>query len=530
MLAVAALLLLSPALAAAAESDAVDAAVAPAQTSVDAASRIVHLAIEEASRDATPDEAMALRDDLVAFARAFDRSWSLPDAATHKDLALAALPFGTRVALAVGRLPEDVALLATLSERCARDLLERGEYAARLAAFANATSAAASLAAIASSAPEGVRALGLEGAARRLAGWSLQFEGLPGCGVAGDAPVSFLLLDVSPSPAWPTATLVVRGTTNDEGPVSLAVPGLEIDGRAWSVQANVTDDRFLAAVLLPRTVPLGEHVLTASGARANASTTFTIARAPSSLAAIAPASARVGENVTVLVSLESPVPEDTLGAVVDGPGGARIRLAGGRAFASVPVGTSPGLVSLRFSFAGTDVVAPSEASAVVNVVAPGAVAPAPAGPPARPVERAEAPFPIAALVVGLLALTVLLGAAWVQARRRRVQAARPASPSRRAGVARDDALSSAALDPSSARLVALFSAVARALRAAGLARASTTAREMRPALERLGAPAEAIVESFERARYAGEPEREDWRDRARAWFRVAWAKLAGASP
>ena len=500
------------------------AALAPVQTAVDAATSIVGLAIDEAQRDGSPDQAMMLRDELLLYADALARAWELPEAATYGAEVEAALPYVQDVASAIAGVPEAVAPLSTAGETCARREISPGEDATLRASATTLAALAEELAGLAQRAPPGVETRELRGAAERLAGWHAGVD-LAACVVEGE-PVPFLTLRARPTTIWPTGTLRIEGATSLPGPVRLIAPALGVDHELPG------SGRFALRVVVPEDAPLGVATLRASAGDLVAEANVTIERLRPQLDLTGPARVLPGASYVITVALTSRAPDLTANAtvLVDGE---PVQLRGGRASLLREAPEELGTIVHGARYAGSAAVAPAEASLRIEVVEANELAPPPAADEQLP-DKAEEP-PERALLSWILAsaaarplLWALLAAlavglvVFLLLRRRRAPVVRT-TPAVAASLIGEPSRAT----PQDAGFVALLAALFRRLRERGKLPRGTTARESMPLLAEMGLDAEAIVGSFERVRYGDEPEAPSWRERAEAWLREARERLAG---
>lgn len=473
------------------------AALAPVQTAVDAAARVVDLAMREADRDGTPDEAARLRDALLAYADQLDRAWDLPESATYREEALAALPYVQEVSIAVASVPEAVGPLSRSGEQCGKRALTEDEHLALRTAEADLRGLSAQLDALALSAPQGVDASRLRAAADRLADWQLAYRGLPTCASTAP-PRDFLTLTLQPATVWPTGTLRIHGATSLAGVVRLDAPAL-----ALARDVEVVEGRFALLVEVPRDARLGVSNVTATLGALDATRNLTVAKAPATLEIEAPQRVLPGEAFTATLTLTSPARDPAANVTLEGAFARVVPLVDGRATLQLSAPDTPGRVELLAHYAGSDVARAADALVTVEVV-PAFVL------PAGDVDAEGSRLP---LVLGLAALVAGLAAtAWLLARR----------PRRAGPLARASRAAHAPEEAAPVALVEMVARVHRRLRREGAIPPGATARES------LGADAEDVVDAFERVRYGDEPEKASWRERAARWFRDAWSRLGGS--
>lgn len=472
------------------------AALAPVQTAVDAAARVVDLAMTEADRDGTPDQAARLRDALLAYADQLDRAWDLPEGATYRDETLAALPYVQEVSIAVASVPDAVGPLSRSGEQCGNRALTEDEHLALRSAEADLRGLSARLDALALSAPDGIDASRLRAAADRLADWQLAYRGLPTC-VSTAPPRDFLTLTLQPSTVWPTGALRVHGATSLAGVVRLDAPGLML-----ARDVEVVEGRFAILVDVPRDARLGVSNVTATLGALNATRNLTVAKAPATLEIEAPARVLPGEAFTATLALTTPAGAPERNVTIEGAFARVVPLVDGRATLHLVAPDAPGRADLLARYEGDDVTRAAEALVTVEVVPAFLL-------PTGDVDAQTSRVPI---VLGLAALAAGLAAtAWILARRPRREG--PISDASRAAPAPDEAAPVA--------LVEMVARVHRRLRREGTIPPGATAREAIP-------DAEDVVAAFERVRYGDEPETPTWRERAARWFRDAWSRLGGS--
>lgn len=507
---------------AASQSTPLEAAVAPVQTAVDAAGAVVTLALPEASRDGTPDEAWALRERLLAFVAVLDRPWGLPEAATYRSEVLAALPYAQQAADAARAVPDDAAEVARIVGRCEGESLTVEQETVLLESSGRLEISAAALALLAADAPAGVDARPLADASTEIRRW-LEGPAAPStCMVqegGRERPVApaeaFLRFSLFPETTWPGGDIRVVGLTNADSVVDLGSEGLSLQRRLV-----VTDGRFELRHRVPEDTPLGEHEVTAVSADLRTSRPLTLDRAPATLTVTGPGTAQPGETVLLQVVLSSPLPSHTDEAVVriGGDADGTIELVGGVGTWSVRAPETGGSL-LRFEYAGHPLVQPAaQEFSLRTTLAPERVAettPPEATPPvAGPLGGGA---PLTWVIGAVAAVTVLLAMVswWRNRRPAPMPAAAAPTSSRSAALHRTGQLT----------LIGAFASIVRLLRSVGQADASTTAREAGESLRGFGVDSTDVVRRFELERYGEHPEDPSWLRHMSTWIDTARRRI-----
>lgn len=494
------------------------AAVAPAQTVVDAVTRILLTAVSEAIRDGTPDEAMRLEVLLTAFVMGLEDDAAVSDAASHAQEARAAVAYARQLAAALGSLTTDVTPFATSPERCSNAKITTEAYLDIIAARAELRIVAAEFAALAATPPPGVDTSSLAAAAAGLEHWAGSFQPTMTCQTT--APVAnnaaYLRFTVKPLPAWRTGTLAVNGVTGLPGTVTVTSASL-----GWNATLPVDGGRFRESLEVPIDTPLGNHAVRVSVGNLSQTQNVPVVLAVSNLTVSAPA--RIAENATlaIRVTLDSQAPERTRNATVQMTSVAQpVRLANGAA--TVDLGRQPdaGTRTFTLTFAGDDVVAP--ATRTFSVLIQNEAQP-PAGPAIIP---APVPVPISKFDGRFWIPLVVLGLALVVAVALLARRSKSPPPSHHAELPTPQE----APDRLPRGLVAVFAFVAATLRRRGLVRADQTVREWGPLLDHWELADPNLVTRFEESRYGGRPIDEAIEERAKSWLARLKEKLSGAGP
>lgn len=506
--------------------DALRAAVAPGQTVVDAAARILRDTIWESERDGTPDVALATLADLDTFVAAMRGEWSLPARATHREAALAARDYAERVHAAVGGIPNATSAIARAFASCAAapGRVDLGDARAAHALLELRTRHVLELA---DAPPAGIDATGLAASAAALDRWTEVYTTSERCEIT---PEPYLRLHVAPTTSHPLGRVQVYGATNEGATVFLNSTPIDL-----TASLDVLENRFGGEIALPADTPLGRVLIRATAGSLNATTTLIVALAPSNLAVYGPAEATPASNVTVTVRLTSPLRDRVASAQVrvTAEGDERsIALADGQGVVVLAAPAVPQTWRLRFDYLGDPIVAPASAALDVVVAVPTVPTSEPRTDPAR---EARPVLPGSAwgwlwgagsiLALAGIVLVVARGV-WAQRRsspRERTASARP--PRESAG--RPQLEDAAQPKPRAASLVGWFAWIVEGLRKTGQARPSETAREVVASLRQRGFDPGDLASAFEDARYGMKLEPPGALARMQTWADRAWRSLVG---
>lgn len=478
------------------------AAVAPAQTVVDAAARAVHLAVEEADRDGSPDEARDLIAAVTRFTLDLRVEWSMPESAMFGREATRALDYAVRVGLALEDLPEAAQTTATTRARCDALTATSDETLVALVGAATLESVASALDGLASEAPEGVDARELAVAAQRLGSWAKDLDVETRCPPPAGP---FLLLTASPNMTHAGGSVRIAGATNAADTVNLSLGSLGL-----SLRTDVSRLRFVTHVTIPSDAPRGVASLVATAGVMRNATNITIAGADATILVQGPRAVVVGSSATYRVFLVSPLADEVQNATVRVGEGGTLQLVGGAAEFSFTAASSPGQQDVPLAFAGTARVSPTSTTLRVDVV-PQPVA------SERVVIVGEADEALTPWM-GAGAAAVVLGIGWLAWRRRRRQAPRPQSP-------QPVVAAPTPTGPVAPGLVGMFVALVRWLRASERITPGATPREVGSKLAAWRVPAPAAVSAFERARYGGIPVEASIGARLREQLAQRWERL-----
>lgn len=519
------------------DDDSLAAALAPVDTAVQAASRVVLQAMREADRDGTPDAAKRIVRQLDEFTRELEHEWVLPDATSHRETVLRVLPFARDVFHAVEHVPGDVETVSRVSYVCFQSdaVLDAYSFGRGLASYERLRAIALTMRATADGAPAEIDATSLLAAAEALDSWLTSHDKLPACVV--ERPEPFLNAQIipertairnlpptypappdptlagllAPNVAWPTARVQVQGVTSAAETVTVVAPDLGVNATV-----DVRSFSFDYVFTVPRSADLGvTHVVLAAG-NLTVELPIRIVHAPAGLTLQGPVVVREGTEVTIIVELLSPTRDVTDTATVDVTGldeplTLELRDGFGR-FHFTPGNVTR--VDVVVSYAGEGFVAPASATHGVTIL-----------PPLLPAgsARMQADAPAHFLLI-LLPLALVVALAVWRVKNRAVPADAPSAvetrPARAATAVPRDA-------PTAGSLIGLFGVVVVALRSLGLASPDLTAREVAARLRRFGFPADLVVPAFERARYGGEPEKAGVAEGMREWLAQAWGRMIG---
>jgi hypothetical protein len=468
-----------------------EAAVAPGQVVADAAALLLPMATREADRDGTPDAADALLAEIHAFVSDFSQP-VIPPEATYAAETLAALAYASEVAARLTGVPDAIGQVSTILHRCDVAEITPPEYATLAQQLGFLSGRLETLGSLAGAAPPGIRAGSFAQSIDETRAWLTGEREVRACKIAEEFIVvqvkvipltpdaaDALSFALFPAVAWPTAKVAISGrTTNASAPVRLESQALGLD-----VELGVNaSGGFAHEIHLPETTPLGVLTFFLSQGNLTAQRTLNIVRAPARLDVVGPTRGYVNETLAYEVMLTSVIPERTRNATIRVVPGGDVLLQDGHALTSVRTPQVRGELSVRFLFAGDDLVAPAEKALLLSIV------PAPA-PPGRGIEQDGLDW-IALAALGVLVLVVAAGAAW-----RSWRARRPAPRLVTPAVAR---AISAAPPPS---LVGLVGWIMAWLRGRGHARAGTTVREAAPRMVEHGLGGGVLVRRFEQIRY-----------------------------
>lgn len=214
-----------------------------------------------------------------------------------------------------------------------------------------------------------------------------------------------------PDLAYRTARVRVLGTTTETGPVSLTSPAFAAG------QLAVTGGTFAGSFQVLRGAPLGNNSVHLRAGDLALTLTLEVRKAPVTLHVDAPRQVASNSNVTLRVTLHSPLGSteiDRVGATTQWRGSTtRLTLQAGTATWTVAAGT-PGRFPLAVQFAGNDVLLPASLEQAIAVLTPDelAAAAAPAPPPPRLDALRPAPgavtWWVAALLLAVLFVVILL--------------------------------------------------------------------------------------------------------------------------
>lgn len=350
-----------------------EAALAPAQTIVDAVPGIVDSAVDEARRDGSPDVAQRRAHRLLAFSTGLDGSLDIPpDSAAGRHGLASALQWAVPVAQLVAALPEDIGRMERDRAACSSEpaaqrqrveawLLDGRPAGQRLAAYE------AGLREAAAEAPPGIDAGPLVDAAQRieLLMRSDSQEALACFAQAAQrvnvsAP-DLLSLRLVPDATWPTGSVLAVGS-------AAAVPHLQAFARAWN--ATWGDGAFTARLRVPASAGIASYEVEATAGAATASAVLDVHKAPASLSLAGPARVSPGQAFTVTAVHRTPAPTLVDGSVEWSPGG-DTALVGGEAARDFRFDDA-GVVVIETRHAGNARLEASQASLAVVVQEPGA--------------------------------------------------------------------------------------------------------------------------------------------------------------
>lgn len=474
----------------AAADEEAEGAVAPAQVVLDEAASIVRDARSEAVRTGRGVEAQARADALVEFTARFEEPWSIPQSATRRDDALAALAFARELAVAFATVPTELGASGAVSCSKAHDV-------ERLLSSAALARARSRLGEILERAPAPLDTEGFRDALELLVPIETRCEAEA---APGTAERRQLLLVVRPPVMWPggKVNVVVLGTTGQ--PVTVTAP-------TWAFAEEVANDTLASFEVQVPPDASGVVVFEARSGNVNVTATVAIEPTRSTLRLTGPRTAAPGSTVTLTVRLSTFAPElsDVATIRLTGATNATVRLVEGVAKVSVVAPTEPGTYTVGARFPGSSAIRPAAATHDILVEALAA--------------RAGGDAAVTASRTGLIvvALVVFAGVGFVLRRTRR--RARPVASTPVIG----EAPVGVAIEAAQRGLVLAFVDLRRRFLSLGLARPATTAREMLPALAERGVDGEAVVSAFEALRYGAAPvdEPSGWR----AWIDRAIAAV-----
>lgn len=490
-----------------------EAAVAPGQVVADAAARVLTEATDEADRDGTPERANFLLAQMTEFAKDFTTP-VIPPEASYAAETLAAFAFATELTGRLAGVPDAIGQTSVILHSCDVGEITPPEFSALSQDLGLLTGRLETLASLAAAPPAGIHADELARAVDRTRAWLASERESRACKIADEFivvqvdvipleldPEDALAFALFPSVAWPTANMSITGrSTNASSPVRLEAPFIGLD---FELPVDASG-RFGGTFRLPLETPLGSQQIHLSQGGLTADRTITIMRAPSRLDVVGATRALVNETITYEVKLTSVIPERTRSATISVRPGEDVMLESGRASVPFQMPQVRGDVSLRFTFAGDEVVASAERVLIVSVV--------PAPPPIAPrIVRDDLNW-FVLVAVAFLALAVLVAQAW----RRRRELARGRAPLIGAW-----ATAIATAGPPN-HLVGLVAWIMAWLRTRGRVRLGTTVREAAPIMVQQGLGGGSLVRAFEQIRYGPRQDARldvvlvgEWRARAR---------------
>lgn len=491
-----------------------DAAVAPAQTLVDAAARVIALGLEESDRDGTPDAANRELAAMRAFGRSLQLDWVISPNATYRSEALAARAYGAELVTALAGLPEAAATTSVTVYSCEAAAIDAERLHRLLTSVADLAAIEGRVRELAASPPPGVDATRLAQTAARIRGWVTDYDVGASCATPAE---SFLFVELRPATTWPGGRVRVLGATNAAPVATIDAPALGLDA-----DANVVDASFFHEFVVPNQAAIANHTLNVSAGAISQHVELVVGRAPSEIVVRGASTAAPATALRLEVNLLSPLAVDVENATILASGliDATLVLQGGRSYLDVDAPGTEGTYRIGFAFAGSDRVAPAFANFTLVVASRPTT---PLAPPPTTVAEESPPartwMPVI-LVAAAVALVGVLALALGLRRRARARGADPARAVAAARALRADA-------PLASTLIALFAGLVALLRAGNRVSRAATAREVGQKLRGWGADPGDVVLQFERARYGGEPEPAGVLDRARAWLTAAWARIRG---